>query len=296
MDESLDSLLGLGGSFGANMGIDGYKSQARLAELPIESIRPNEFQPRRHFDEEDLAGLARSIASLGVLQPVLVRPLGDDLYELIAGERRWRASRLAGLNVVPALVRDTGDQRSLEEALVENLHRADLNALEEAAALRQLMEDFELTQEQVSIKVGKSRSAVANSLRLFRLHPDVQRLIALGELSGGHAKALLGCPLESQQRELAIRAVTEELSVREVEDAVRRLGTGEGRGRGRADNVGTDVRDASVVEVESLLADRLNTRVRAETGKGSGRGRLSIEFADLDDLDRIYRLLVGLDS
>ena len=193
-----------------------------LREVPVGSISPNPHQPRTYFDEESLASLTASVAELGVLQPVLVREIGDDRFELIAGERRWRAAKRAGLPSIPVVVREVDDVLSLEQALVENLHREDLNPLEEAAAYQQLMEDFELTQEAVAQKVGKSRSAVANTLRLFQLPPTIQRLLADNQLSGGHAKALLGTPDRAFQEALAKQIVADGLSVREAEEAVRR--------------------------------------------------------------------------
>ena len=298
MDDSLDALLGLSGSAGANGagGMAGGRptgaSGGRLASIPIASVEPNELQPRRHFDEEGMAALTESVGQLGVLQPVLVRPLPEDRYQLIAGERRWRAARRAGLTLIPAIIRNIDDQRSLEEAVVENLHRADLNALEEAAAYRQLIEEFGLTQELVAERVGRSRSAVANTLRLFQLPTSVQRLVATGTLSAGHARALLGCGEQSLQIELAVRAVEEELSVRQVEQLVRTAGgprsdSGDASGpRGNGSG-----RPAALLEMESLLSERLDTRVTASMGRG--RGRLVVEFADLDDLDRIYRILHG---
>ena len=193
---------------------------AGLTELPIELVRPNPRQPRRAFDEDTLEGLADSIRELGVLQPVLVRE-SEDGYELIAGERRLRAAKRAGLRTVPAVVRSADDVSSLEQALVENLHRQDLNPLEEAAAYQQLIEDFDYTQEQVAQRVGRSRSAVANLLRLFQLPPAVQRLVGENLLTAGHAKALLGHPDRAYQETLAKRAVSDGLSVRDVEQLVR---------------------------------------------------------------------------
>ena len=190
----------------------------RLDDLPIDSIIPNPHQPRVHFDEESLAELAASIREIGVLQPVLVRPVGDGAFELVAGERRWRAARRAGLAVIPAIVRNTDDLGSVERALVENLHRQDLTPLEEAAAYQQLIEDFELTHEQVATRVGKSRSAVTNTLRLMSLPPSIQHLLADGRLSAGHAKALLGTPDRAFQEQLARQAVAEDWSVRMLED------------------------------------------------------------------------------
>jgi len=192
-----------------------------VREVPITQVEPNQFQPRSHFDEEALTGLTASIRELGVLQPILVRRLANDRYELIAGERRWRAAKRAGLQLMPVIVREVTDTLSLQQALVENLHRDDLNPLEEAAAYQQLVEEFGLTQEEVAQRVGKSRSAVANLLRLFQLPPQVQKLVAEGKLSAGHAKVLLSTPDRVFQEALARRIAAEGLTVRDTEEAVR---------------------------------------------------------------------------
>jgi ParB family chromosome partitioning protein len=269
-----------------------------LAELPLGSIEPNRHQPRSHFDEELLSSLAASIRELGVLQPILVRPVDDDRYELIAGERRWRAARRAGLQTIPALVRDVEERSSLEQALVENLHRQDLNPLEEAAAYQQLIDDFGLTHDEVAARVGKSRAAISNTLRLFQLPPSIQRMVMEGTLSAGHARALLGTPDRAFQESLARRAVAEQLSVRAVEDAVRarnELGASVG-GAVNAQPPATKPppsteRPAAIVELEHLLSEHLQTRVRIDLG--GGNGRVVVEFADLDDLERIYRSLTS---
>ncbi|MGE0141032.1 MAG: ParB/RepB/Spo0J family partition protein [Ilumatobacteraceae bacterium] len=274
----------------------------RLEELPVASISPNRYQPRVHFDEESLSELAASIREIGVLQPVLVRPT-EDGYELLAGERRWRAARRAGLAVIPAVVRQTDDLGSIERALVENLHRQDLSPLEEAAAYQQLIEDFQFTHEQVASRVGKSRSAVTNTLRLMSLPPSIQHLMADGRLSAGHAKALLGTPDRAFQEQLARRAVSESWSVRAVEEAVRDRGAGMGgadqetdadassatptRGAGSARRL----RAPGLLELEELLADRLSTKV--SVSMGAKRGKVVIEFADLEDLERLYHLMSG---
>lgn len=268
----------------------------KMSEIPISAIQANEYQPRSRFEEEALVSLTDSIRELGVLQPVLVRQLGPDRYELIAGERRWRAARRAGLPSVPAIVRDSDDRHSLEQALVENLHREDLNALEEASAFQQLIDEFELTQEQVAQRVGKSRSAVSNTLRLFQLPGSVQRMVASGELSAGHARALLACPDRTVQEQLAARVVAEGLNVRQVEDEVRALGQAATESEESsiptpAPSTVGQTRPAAVLELEELLGDHLATRVRASSG--SGKGKLTVEYADLDDLNRIYRAMMG---
>ena len=268
-----------------------------LIEVPISAVRPNRLQPRRHFDEEALASLTASIRELGVLQPVLVRAV-DDGFELIAGERRFRAAKRAGLPSLPAIVREAADVSSLEQALVENLHRADLNALEEAAGFQQLIEEFGLTHEQVAARVGKSRAAVSNTLRLFQLPPSIQRLVADNQLSAGHARALLGTPDRVFQEALAAQATAEGLSVRAVEDAVREHEAGdEGEGGSGLDGEAVRARPAQakrlrppgLLELEELLSERLATRVKVEMG--ARKGRVLVEFATLEDLERIYRAM-----
>ena len=265
-----------------------------LREVPVTSISANSFQPRKHFDEEALASLTASVRELGVLQPILVRPSGEGSYELIAGERRWRAARRAGLQTIPALVREVGDDASLEQALVENIHRQDLNPLEEAAAYQQLLEDFQLTHEALATRVGKSRAAITNTLRLFQLPPSVQRLVAENQLGEGHARALLGTPDRAFQEALARRAVAEGLSVRAVEQAVRARTATEPPPDGAeapATSVpGTKLRPPGLLELEQLLADHLDTRVKVEMG--GKRGRVVIDFATLDDLERLYRVII----
>lgn len=270
----------------------GGQAAVSLLELPLASIRPNPYQPRSHFDESSLSGLAASIREVGVLQPVLVRPTGDDHYELIVGERRWRAAHRAGLQTIPAVVQVASDRESLERAVVENLHRDDLNPLEEAAAYQQLIEDFGLTHEELALRVGRSRAAVSNTLRLFQLPPSVQRLLAEGQLDAGHARALLGTPDRSFQETLARRAVAEGLSVRAVEEAVRARQGGESpRSSTRQSSRSVGSRPAPLVELEELLAHHLDTRVTVEMG--GSRGRVVVEFANLDDLERIYRAMAG---
>ena len=277
---------------------------AFLHDVPVADVSPNPNQPRVHFDEETLAELTASIQQIGVLQPILVRPT-ESGYELIAGERRWRAAGRAGLATVPALVRETDDLASVEQALVENLHRQDLTPLEEAAAYQQLLEDFELTHEQVADRVGKSRSAVTNTLRLLGLPPAIQRLLADGQLSAGHARALLGTPDRSLQEELASRAADEGWTVRAVEEAVKLGGvpaptpdpdpapidppapSHDGAGISPT----TRLRPPGLLELEELLADHLDTRVNVQMG--AKKGRIAIDFADLEDLERIYRRMTG---
>jgi ParB family chromosome partitioning protein len=295
---------GLSSLIPANEVVDGG-DEAFFAEIPTASVAPNPNQPRVHFAEEGLVELAASISEMGVLQPILVRPLADGEYELIAGERRWRAAQRAGLTSVPAIVRPTDDLSSVEQALVENLHRQDLTPLEEAAAFQQLIEDFELTHDQVATRVGKSRSAITNTIRLLGLPPSVQSLLADGQLSAGHARALLGTPDRARQEFLAQAAVSEGWTVRATEQAVRGDVTAEvpavqttpvpTGGGGAIDGAGltpaTQLRPPGLLELEGLLADRLDTRVAVTMG--AKRGRVTIDFADLEDLERIYRLMTS---
>jgi len=258
-------------------------------EIPIASIRPNPYQPRDAFDEQALGALADSIREVGLLQPVLVRPAGDG-FELIAGERRWRAAQRVGLQAIPALVRETDDNTALEQALVENLQRDDLNPLEEAAAYQQLIEDFHLTHEQVASRMGKSRAAISNTLRLLQLPPSIQRALREGQLSMGHARALLGTPDRAFQESMARRIVKEDLSVRQVEEAVRARNDGAGAKGSSAVEVPGRMRPAGLAELEELLGDHLDTRVKIRLGAG-GKGTLTVDFAGLDDLERVYRVI-----
>ncbi|MGA2836895.1 MAG: ParB/RepB/Spo0J family partition protein [Acidimicrobiales bacterium] len=299
-----------------------------LREVPIGNIKPNPRQPRVNFDDETMSSLAASIKELGVLQPVLVRRIGgesSDEFELIAGERRWRASRRAGLHTIPVLIQTSDDTHSLEQALVENLHRQDLNVLEEAAAYQQLIEEFGFTHDQVATRVGKSRTAVTNILRLLQLPSGVQRLLADGQITPGHARALLGTPDRGFQEVLARQAVADGLTVRAIEELVREHNdpgdvgrdlrivpdTGElpdgGGQRNTSPTAGTPTPTAGtgtgtvagprqlpppgILELEELLASHLNTRVKVDmTAK---RGKVVVEFATLEDLERIYKLMVG---
>jgi len=215
-------------------------------DIPVSAIHPNPLQPRENFDEETLGSLTASIREVGVLQPILVRR-DEDSYELVAGERRWRAAKRAGLVTIPALVRTADDVASMTQALVENLHREDLNPMEEAAAYQQLIEDFGLTHEEVAARVGRTRASVSNTLRLFQLPPGLQRLVIDGQLSAGHARALLGTPDRSFQEQLARRAVAEGLSVRAVEEAIRQRATEPAVATGDPDDVGTPPAPASPV-------------------------------------------------
>jgi ParB family chromosome partitioning protein len=282
---------GLGKGLGALIppGTDIEAKPGGLEELPVASIRPNRYQPRDHFDEEALGLLADSIREVGVLQPVLVRPVGDG-YELVAGERRWRAARRVGLQTIPALVRATDDAEALEHALIENLHRDELNPLEEAAAYQQLIEDFGLTHDVVASRVGKSRASITNVLRLLQLPPTIQRLVQERKLGMGHARALLGTPDRAFQEQLAKQIVADDLSVRAVEDAIREhQGTPEPDGADTTRSRTRRLRPPGLLELEELLGDHLETRV--SISMGASRGKVVVEFATLEDLERIYRLM-----
>ena len=286
---------GLGRGLGALIPEDSEEEiGASFQELPIDSIVPNPFQPREEFDEGGIASLADSIEQVGVLQPILVRPAADGGYQLIAGERRWRAALQAGLTVIPAIVREVRDVSALEQAVIENLHRQDLNALEEAAAYQQLIDDFGFTQEQLAQRVGKSRPSVANTLRLLNLPPAIQGLLIDGRLAAAHARALLPVEDRADQQALAEQAVAEGWSVRQVEQAVKDRASAPTPTSGPEDRPEPGAtRPAALLELEELLASHLDTRVAVQTG--AKRGKIVIEFADLDDLERLYRIIIAGD-
>ncbi len=289
---------GLGKGLGALIpgGAVSAAAGSSLTEVPVASVIPNRYQPRDHFDEEALVALAASIREMGVLQPILVRPSVEGNFELIAGERRWRAAKRAGLQLIPAIVREVEDASALEHALVENLHRQDLNPMEEAAAYQQLIEDFGLTQELVAQRVGRSRSGVANTLRLFQLPPTIQRMVVEARLSAGHARALLASPDRALQEALADEVIAKNLSVRDTEQLVKdRLAPPPPPEEPSSPPPlprpapTFRVREPAVLELEELLSARLSTRVSVQlSGK---KGRMVVEFADLDDLERIYRVI-----
>ncbi|WP_420437698.1 ParB/RepB/Spo0J family partition protein [Candidatus Poriferisodalis sp.] len=274
--------------------------QSAYREVPLSAVEVNPLQPRQHFDAGALEALADSIRQIGVLQPIVVRETGVvGQFEIIAGERRWRAARSAGLDTIPVVVRAVDDESSLTHALIENVHRADLNPLEEAAAYRQLIDDFGVTHDELGRRMGRSRAAVTNSLRLLSLPVTVQRYLMDGELSAGHARALLGCDDLIELEVLAERAVDEGWSVRTVEDAVRSRSVEPETERepslalpsdevADAPSAGTD-RPAAVLEVESALADALATSVEVQVGRRGGQ--IVIRFADMDDLGRLYEAL-----
>ena len=262
---------------------------AYFAELPVTAIVPNERQPRQVFEEEAMAELVHSVKEIGLLQPIVVRKVpgeGDARYELIMGERRWRATQQAGLDKIPAIVRQTGDQDMLRDALLENLHRSQLNPLEEAAAYQQLLDDFEITHEELAGRIGRSRPQISNTLRLLRLSAPVQRRVAAGVLSAGHARALLGVADSAAQDRLASRVVAEGISVRGLEELIA-VGDAD---RDDAPRVRRNRPTApGLADLNDRLADRLDTRVKVTLGKT--KGKIAIEFASISDLERIVGLI-----
>ena len=260
--------------------------QPTYLEVPVDEIKPNPDQPRSRFDDEALAELAASITEVGVLQPIVVSRDQDGTLYLIAGERRWRAARRAGLVTIPAVVRGATGETTLVEALVENVQRQDLTPLEEAHAYKQLLENTGMSQEQVAERVGKSRSAVSNTLRLLQLPGTVQRMIDNGALSAGHARALIGLEDEKYAVYLAEKASSEGWSVRQVEDAVR-----DRREMGRPQPATTvrQVRPVEIIELEKRLSDKLGSKVKINYR--NQKGKVEIKFTSLEDLERIYRTL-----
>jgi ParB family chromosome partitioning protein len=263
---------------------------ARFAEIPLDQITANPKQPRLAFDEEALAELAHSIREFGVLQPVVVREIGTNgtEFELIMGERRLRAAQEAGLTAIPAIIRDTADDAMLRDALLENIHRAALNPLEEAAAYQQLLQEFGTTHDELATRIGRSRSQVSNTIRLLNLPVAVQRRVAAGVLSAGHARALLGLADRDLQDELAARIVAEGLSVRATEELVALSGT-EKRPAKSAGRSGPRFTAPAITELADKLADAFETRVRVELGRR--KGKITVEFASVDDLERIIALM-----
>jgi ParB family chromosome partitioning protein len=259
-----------------------------FALLPIDAITTNPQQPRARFDDGALESLAASIREVGVLQPVVVRQVGAGRFQLVAGERRWRAAEMVGLDTIPAIIREGDDVSGLTEALIENLQREDLTPLEEAAAYRQLMEDFGLTHEEVAVRVGRGRSSVSNTVRLLQLPAVIQGLLEAGELSAGHARALLAIEDSRYAEHIARRAAEEGWSVRRVEEAVRARTEHAAPVAQRATRT---QRPAEILALEERLTERLGSTVRIDYGaKG---GRIVIRFGSLDDLERVYRSLLG---
>ena len=262
---------------------------ARFAELPLTAIVPNAVQPRQVFDEDALEELKDSITAVGLLQPIVVRPRADGRYELIMGERRWRACQRAGLTVIPAIVRETQDDAMLRDALLENLHRSQLNPLEEAAAYQQLLADFGTTHEELARRIGRSRPQISNTIRLLGLPPTVQSKVAAGVLSAGHARAILGLASPAAMEALAHRVIAEGMSVRSTEEAVA-LATSDAPTPRRGASQKRLVPEAAR-EVAERLSDRLETRVKVDVGRS--KGKITIEFATLEDLQRIAEIVHG---
>lgn len=261
---------------------------AAYQELPIAAIVPNPRQPRQVFDEEALAELAHSIREFGLLQPIVVRPLGNGRYELIMGERRWRAAQQAELDRIPAIVRSTADDAMLRDALLENIHRVQLNPLEEAAAYQQLLDDFGVTHEQLATRIGRSRPVITNTIRLLKLPVTVQRRVAVGVLSAGHARALLSLEESNAQEDLAARIVAEGMSVRATEEAVTLSRTQPVKAPAKP-AASRPMRAPGVQHLAERLSDTFDTRVKVELGRR--KGRIVVEFGSLDDLDRIVALM-----
>ncbi|HEV7451481.1 MAG TPA: ParB/RepB/Spo0J family partition protein [Pseudonocardiaceae bacterium] len=279
--------------------LSGRVAGAIYQEVPIGAILPNPRQPRQVFDEESLAELTHSIREFGLMQPIVVRPLPAEpaigqlptgSYELVMGERRWRAAQLAGLDRIPAIVRSTADDAMLRDALLENIHRVQLNPLEEAAAYQQLLEDFGVTHEQLASRIGRSRPVITNTIRLLRLPVAVQRRVAVGVLSAGHARALLGLDEPAAQESLAARIVAEGLSVRATEEAVT-LSRSEPAQTAPKAPAPRPMRAPGLQEVAENLSNTFDTRVKVELGRR--KGRIVVEFGSVDDLERIVALMTS---
>lgn len=277
-------IKGLGRGLDALLGTDESAPAGgeTLATLAVDALQAGRFQPRTRMDQDALADLAASIKAQGVMQPILARPLGAGRYEIVAGERRWRAARMAGLTTVPALVRELPDQHAIAIGLIENLQREDLNPLEEAAGLKRLIDEFSMTHAEAAEAVGRSRTGITNALRLLELAPPVQELMREGKLDMGHARALLGLP-PLKQIELAREAVAKQLSVRQVESRVAGMGRRAARPRARVDR--------DVARLEEDLSGRLGTTVSIRTGMKPGTGKLVIHFSTLEQLDALLRKL-----
>ncbi|KRC65357.1 chromosome partitioning protein ParB [Aeromicrobium sp. Root236] len=259
---------------------------ARFAEIPLDQIVANPRQPRHVFDEDHMAELVHSIKEVGLLQPIVVREVAKDRYELIMGERRWRASGKAGLETIGAIVRDTSDEDLLRDALLENLHRSNLNPLEEAAAYQQLLEDFGCTHDELAERIGRSRPQISNTLRLLKLSPAVQRRVAAGVLSAGHARALVSVANPEIQDRLATRVVAEGLSVRALEEIVT---VGPESAKRPAVRQSPKMSAPRLADLAARLSERYDTRVKVDLGRS--KGKVTVEFATLEDLERIVDLM-----
>jgi ParB family transcriptional regulator, chromosome partitioning protein len=284
---------GLGRGLSALIPAAAEEGGSGLLEIPVHGVSPNPKQPRTRFDDETIDSLAASIREVGILQPIVVRRVSGG-YELIAGERRLRAARKAGLATIPAVVRDSDDADSLREAIIENIHREDLGPIELAEAFRALLDDLGLKQETLAERLGVSRSHIANTIRLLQLSPEVQQLLVDGKIQAGHARTLLGLPDQEAQAALALRAAAEGLSVREVEELVRLFVDGpppKAEPSRSATSTDPTDRDPAMTEIEEILSEQLATRVQIELNKK--RGRVVIEFGSADDLERIVSEIIG---
>lgn len=280
LGRGLDALLGGAGASQKEEAGEA-SSSGNLTSLPVDKIQRGRFQPRRNFNPESLQELADSIAAQGVVQPIVVRPIDGGNYEIIAGERRWRATQQAGLNDIPVVIRDATDQEAMAMGLIENIQRDDLNPLEEAEALHRLLNEFELTHQEIAKAVGKSRTTVTNFLRLLDLNPEVKNFLEQGRLEMGHARALLGLK-GGQQNKAASQVVSQGLSVRETEKLVRRAQGEEPSSTKEAATKG----DPNVVALEGDLTEKLGAIVKLQQGKG-GKGKLVISYNSLDELEGI---------
>jgi ParB family chromosome partitioning protein len=271
---------------------EGVDASSGFMEVPVNAIAPNPKQPRTHFDDEALAGLAASIREVGILQPLVVRRADDGRYEVIAGERRLRAAKAAGLPTVPVVLRDSGDEELLRDALIENIHREDLNPIEQAEAFKALLGDLGLKQEELADRVGVSRSHIANTIRLLALPLDVQQLLTDDKIAAGHARALLSLGDKEAMSTLALRVSAQDLSVRQTEEAVRRFVEAPTDAKAPSKQAPEPApADAALAEVEEILSEQLATRVSIQMG--AKRGKVMIEFGSTDDLERIVSEIVG---
>jgi len=262
---------------------------ADRSEVAVENISANPKQPRTVFDTDQLNELAQSIKEVGLLQPPVVRQIDSNKYQLIMGERRFRAAKIAGLKTIPVIIRQTTDDQLLREALIENIHRSQLNPLEEGAAFSQLLQDFNYTHDELAARLGKSRPAISNTLRLLNLPPTVQRKVAAGVISAGHARALLGIADLTEIEKLANRIVAEGLTVRQTEEIASGLTSKNGQKPSASGTKNSQTNKAQLKEIADQLGNRLDTRVSVELGKS--KGKITIEFADLEDLNRIKRII-----
>lgn len=267
------------------------KTNEEFFEIDIDLIEPNSLQPRTKFDESRLEELAQSILSNGIIQPLLVRPINGGRYQLVAGERRWRAAQRANLQKVPCIVREIPEEKVLELALIENIQRQELNVIEEAHAYKRLIETLGLTQEMVAQRVGRDRTFITNYLRLLRLPEEVQRFVEEEKITMGHARALLGVDDADIQRKVADNVINQGLSVRDTERTIKRIVAGENNLT--PNNRVTVTSDANIKVAEDKLRRQLGTKVRVLTNQGDSKGRIEIEFYDINDLDRIYKIIMS---